>query len=85
MGFQDALMPYRTTVVRLTVNEKVAGSNPAMAVIWRNEMKRFFRFLRAIKGFWKIFDGYRYDVHGYGSNGICVKINYYPMCGGKLK
>lgn len=26
-------MPYRTMVVQLTVNEEVAGSNPAMAVI----------------------------------------------------
>lgn len=27
---------------------------------------------------------YGYDVHGYGSNGLSVKIKYCPMCGRKL-
>lgn len=27
---------------------------------------------------------YGYDVHGPGSNGLTVKINYCPMCGRKL-
>ena len=27
---------------------------------------------------------YGYDVHGYGSNGLYIKINYCPMCGRKL-
>lgn len=27
---------------------------------------------------------YGYDVHGYGSNGLIVKINFCPMCGRKL-
>ena len=27
---------------------------------------------------------YGYDVHGMGSNGIFVKINYCPMCGREL-
>lgn len=27
---------------------------------------------------------YGYDVHGYGSNGLQVSINYCPMCGKKL-
>lgn len=27
---------------------------------------------------------YGYDVHGTGSNGLTVKINYCPMCGRKL-
>lgn len=29
-------------------------------------------------------NAYGYDVHGTGSNGLCVKINYCPMCGRKL-
>lgn len=28
---------------------------------------------------------YGYDVHGAGSNGLEVKINYCPMCGRKLR
>lgn len=27
---------------------------------------------------------YGYDVHGTGSNGLSVQINYCPMCGKKL-
>jgi len=27
---------------------------------------------------------YGYDIHGGGSNGISVRINYCPMCGKKL-
>lgn len=27
---------------------------------------------------------YGYDVHGFGSNGLTVRINYCPMCGKKL-
>ena len=27
---------------------------------------------------------YGYDIHGYDSNGLVVKINYCPMCGKKL-
>lgn len=27
---------------------------------------------------------YGYDIHGFGSNGLSVKINYCPMCGRKL-
>lgn len=27
---------------------------------------------------------YGYDVHGMGSNGLCVKIKYCPICGRKL-
>jgi hypothetical protein len=29
-------------------------------------------------------NAYGYDVHGFGSNGIRVKINFCPMCGKKL-
>lgn len=29
-------------------------------------------------------EAYGYDVHGMGSNGLDVKINYCPMCGRKL-
>ena len=28
---------------------------------------------------------YGYDIHGSGSNGISVKINYCPMCGKRLE
>lgn len=28
---------------------------------------------------------YGYDVHGYGSNGLYVSINFCPMCGKNLK
>ncbi len=28
---------------------------------------------------------YGYDIHGSGSNGLDVSINYCPMCGRKLK
>ena len=28
---------------------------------------------------------YGYDVHGAGSNGLSVRINYCPMCGSNLK
>mgnify|MGYP004658390741 FL=1 len=28
---------------------------------------------------------YGYDVHGFGSNGLSVKIKYCPMCGRELK
>ena len=28
---------------------------------------------------------YGYDIHGSDSNGLCVKINYCPMCGKKLE
>ena len=28
---------------------------------------------------------YGYDIHGSDSNGLCVKINYCPMCGRELK
>lgn len=31
-----------------------------------------------------ILNAYGYDVHGYGSNGLSVKIKYCPMCGRKL-
>lgn len=27
---------------------------------------------------------YGYDVHGSNSNGICIEINFCPMCGQKL-
>lgn len=27
---------------------------------------------------------YGYDIHGYDSNGLVVKINYCPICGKKL-
>lgn len=30
-------------------------------------------------------NAYGYDIHGVGSNGITVKINYCPMCGRELK
>lgn len=30
-------------------------------------------------------NAYGYDVHGSGSNGLNVKINYCPMCGRKLE
>lgn len=30
-------------------------------------------------------NAYGYDVHGGGSNGLTVKINYCPMCGRKLE
>lgn len=29
-------------------------------------------------------NAYGYDVHGAGSNGLTVKINYCPMCARKL-
>lgn len=28
---------------------------------------------------------YGYDIHGFGSNGLQVKIKYCPMCGKKLQ
>lgn len=28
---------------------------------------------------------YGYDIHGYDSNGLVVKINYCPMCGKKIE
>lgn len=31
-----------------------------------------------------VLNAYGYDVHGYGSNGLTVKINYCPMCGKRL-
>lgn len=31
-----------------------------------------------------ILNAYGYDVHGFGSNGISVKINYCPICGSKM-
>lgn len=30
-------------------------------------------------------NAYGYDIHGSGSNGIQVQINYCPMCGRKLE
>lgn len=30
-------------------------------------------------------NAYGYDIHGAGSNGLTVKINYCPMCGRKLE
>lgn len=30
-------------------------------------------------------NAYGYDIHGIGSNGLNVKINYCPMCGRKLE
>lgn len=32
-----------------------------------------------------ILNAYGYDIHGFGSNGISVKINYCPMCGAKME
>ena len=29
-------------------------------------------------------NAYGYDIHGTGSNGLLIKINYCPMCGRKL-
>lgn len=31
-----------------------------------------------------ILNAYGYDVHGYGNNGLSVRIKYCPMCGKKL-
>ncbi len=31
-----------------------------------------------------VLNAYGYDVHGYGSNGLSVKIKFCPMCGKKL-
>lgn len=28
-----------------------------------------------------VLNAYGYDVHGYGSNGLSVKIKFCPMCG----
>lgn len=32
-----------------------------------------------------ILNAYGYDIHGFGSNGISVKINYCPICGAEMK
>ena len=32
-----------------------------------------------------ILSAYGYDIHGSTSNGLCVKINYCPMCGRELE